>query len=208
MQSNPSPVILPSFRFNERTKELIGQAVSIPQQIASLQRQQSRVWHEIMASVRAEFDAGRITRDDLIDMMEEARDVYGGGYSVLWASYMPDKISALDLRTESDRRRKFLANRPNGPAPDVWVGTIPECWKAPMPLVGEAVVYMLFDADGEPLYAGSSGTFRTRLKTHLKEKPGIVSWAAVLCADREDAYQREDEILKLRLPRYNRKASR
>jgi len=208
MQHNPSAVVLPSFRFSERTKDLVGQALTIPGQIVSLQRQQARVWHEIMSSVRAEFDAGRLNRDDLLDMMEEMRDVYGSGYSTLWAQYMPDGTTALELRTETQRRRWFLANRPNGPAPDMWVGTIPECWTAPMPVVGEAVVYMLFDADGEPVYAGSSGTFRTRLKTHLRDKPGIVSWTAVLCDNREDAYQREDEILKLRLPKYNRKASR
>lgn len=208
MESNPNHVVLPSFRYSERMRHLAGMAVVLPEQIFSLQRQHAAVWHEMLAAVRARYNAGELRHDDLLSMIDEMRHTYGEGYAQLWSRHMPEGVRAHQIRSEAARRRKFLINRPNGPAPDVWVGTVPECWDEPMPLQGEAVVYMLFDADGEPVYAGSSATFRTRLKTHLREKAGIVSWAAVLCADREDAYQREDELLKLRLPKYNRKASR
>lgn len=78
----------------------------------------------------------------------------------------------------------------------------------PAPPVGVSVVYVLFDVWNEPAYVGSTQDFRVRLAVHRKEKPGLLTWTAFPCADREAAYVLENRLLKEYKPHLNKKASR
>lgn len=113
------------------------------------------------------------------------------------------------MRADSEAIRR---NASNDPASGGWVGefnwheyvVIP----GPHPPNWTPVVYVLYAADCTPIYCGSTEHFKQRLKAHAREGKEFVAWRAVRCADREQAYVLEDQLLKQSCPPLNRKASR
>lgn len=64
------------------------------------------------------------------------------------------------------------------------------------------VVYVLYK-DLEPIYAGSSGKFRTRLSAHHRGGKVFDSWQAFRSDSREAAYVLEDKFLQSFMPKLN-----
>lgn len=120
-----------------------------------------------------------------------------------WNAALP--ISSMAAAT---RARTAYRYEKNGPGGRSWVGTRPVGDDQHVPRAGIAVVYVLYGADNEPLYLGSTGEFRTRIRTHSSGPIPWVSYMATPCSDREAAYQLEDSYLKTRKPPMNRKAAR
>ena len=112
----------------------------------------------------------------------------------------------------SRRYQQDMVNRsqPNG-GPGVWFGNLPLPNHKPAPLPGQAGISYLFDADStpdDPAYIGSTDDLRRRLRSHVREKPGVLRWTARLYPDREAAYLMEEQLLRENLPRLNRKRGR
>lgn len=105
------------------------------------------------------------------------------------------------------KRMPHLVNTlPNGPE-GTWVGTWPMDG-GPRPAPGASVVYVLFDADNEPCYVGSTRTFHERMREHQRLGKRFVRWQAYPCRDREHAYELEVRLLGEHLPHLNRKVGR
>lgn len=114
------------------------------------------------------------------------------------------------MRAESDTTQRCA---PNDPASGGWVGGWD--WGTPggplldaYPRDWTPVVYVLYGANAEPIYCGSTEHFRQRLKAHHREGKEFVAYRAVRCADRERAFALEDRLLKQSCPPLNRRASR
>lgn len=210
-QREPSPE-LDAFARHPDLTALARQAAGVQRNLDQILAERERAWWNLLAAVREAAQAKALTEEQLLDMLLAMRDSYGTGHSKVWDRHMPPTLSSRHVRTIVASQRHYAEkverNQPNGPTEGNWVGTLPECWQGPMPLDGDPVIYMLFDADGEPVYLGSTGGFRTRLAAHVREKPGIHSWSAQLCESREQAYDIEDQLLKLRMHKYNRKQGR
>lgn len=93
------------------------------------------------------------------------------------------------------RDRRLARAVPNGPSGHSWVGTAPLGRLVPIPSYGMSVVYVLYDALGEPIYLGSTEYFQVRLETHLREGKPVASWMAYPCPNRAAAYELEDHLL-------------
>lgn len=115
------------------------------------------------------------------------------------------------------RMRAYAAiaerSRPNDAASGGWVGEWnwddpdgPLTDNYPRDLV--PVVYVLYAADCTPIYCGSTEHFKQRLKNHHRDGKSFVAWRAIPCADRQQAYDLEDQLLKQSCPPLNRKAGR
>lgn len=96
---------------------------------------------------------------------------------------------------------------PNGPA-GTWVGPWPIGAADRRPPPDSFVVYVLFDAANEPVYVGSTGDLRARLRVHAKNGIAFITWQAYAAADREAAYRLEEKVLRERLPPLNKRAGR
>lgn len=88
-----------------------------------------------------------------------------------------------------------------------WVGVPDDLCEQITPPLGQPVVYVLYGDDCEPVYVGSTSRFRHRIKDHRKSK-AFAHWKAWPCPTREDAYRREDAMLKGVLPPLNKRAGR
>jgi hypothetical protein len=113
------------------------------------------------------------------------------------------------MRADVEMSRR---NKPNDPASGGWVGEFDgenySKVSTPQPPDWTAVVYVLYAADAEPIYCGSTEHFRQRLKSHYREGKRFVAWRAVQCDNREQAYVLEDRLLKQSCPPLNRRAAR
>jgi predicted GIY-YIG superfamily endonuclease len=89
-----------------------------------------------------------------------------------------------------------------------WRGSSPLAEGDHMPARGRCVVYVLYDAAGQPCYVGSTQHLLVRLQSHRHNGKAFTSWTASACADREAAYQLEERLLSEYQPYLNRKRSR
>jgi hypothetical protein len=105
------------------------------------------------------------------------------------------------------RMQHLRSSFPNGPE-GTWVGDWPVLEGAQRPRPGISVVYVLFGADNEPCYVGSSRNFVNRMRDHHRDGKQFVRWQAYRCRDREHAYELEVRLLKERMPHLNRRAGR
>lgn len=150
---------------------------------------------QLFANLARDYKAGKITCADL-----KLHYVQAQTRSV---KYYSDRWLAAGLPSTHKLR---WAERMTPPAEGYWHGALPLQPKDSLPLVD--VVYLLFDEEGVVCYTGSSGSLRSRLKDHLKEKQGLTRWQAYPVPDRELAYKLEDRFLKLYKPYMNKRASR
>lgn len=202
-----------AFGVTAEIASLAMRAAEIADRMDELERERQHTWFHLLGAIRAQVDAKALGLEQLHAMTEAMGDIYGTSYTRLWDRHMPAGLEARRIRGDVASARYWAEqrerNKPNGPTPGTWVGNVGD-WTGPMPMNRIAVVYMLFDADDQPVYVGSTDLFRIRLATHLRDpdKPGIATWSAQQCTDREEAYRIEDQVLKLQMPKYNRKPGR
>jgi len=217
--SNKGPDGLPARLFDGDLASLVGlsDVAATAQHISLLNRkinqlQAARVdsWDQLLTRLGQMYTEGRLDDEDLYTLLYVVADGYGDGFTCTWNRSMPVQAKHV-IGRERSRAARVAAeerNAPNGPH-GTWAGDLPlPCDEAPVPLKGIAVVYVLYDANSEPVYHGSSDNLRSRLRRHEKEKPEAVRWVASRCEDREHAYQVEVANLVQHLPRLNKKASR
>lgn len=185
--------------------------VGVQRKIERLEQVKRDSWAQLLMAVKRAYDE-YLDEEDLCHFLEDMKLSYGPGFGTFWDQNMPRELSYSRVRHAAAKqrhwRKKYEANQPNGPAAGTWVGTFPIESDQPMPMWGEAVVYVLFDLNNDPCYVGSTETFTTRLRTHQREKLGLARWMAYRCADREDAYRLEDKLLKEHKPHMNKKRGR
>jgi len=153
---------------------------------------------QLLHRIGAAYDAGQISDAELIEIYERYKLLRLVGRTQRW-----NEAISVTWRHMPNLWRW----EPNGPA-GTWVGSYPIGEKDPTPPPGSFIVYVLFDATNEPIYVGSTGDFRVRLKQHHKKQKPFVYWQAYAVEDRESAYQLEERLLRERLPRMNKRARR
>lgn len=158
-------------------------------------------WTQLLTATARLYHTGALGTDDLARLSGEMRTSYGTGYTKLWETHVPVALGAL---------RYMATQLPNGPAGS-WQGTFPLTHNAVTPPRGTSVVYVIFNAQNEPVYVGSTHAFRERMRRHRKDKGASMhSWTAYPCRDRAHAYEMERDLLrqyKLRLNRQGAKAA-
>lgn len=140
------------------------------------------------------FEAGHIDMFDLSNAIEVLAVMRSGKRRERWADAglpSPEEI------------RSWVLSQPNCPDGSWWQDG-QYCGGGPRPADGQAVVYVLYDANNAPCYVGSSEHFDQRLMVHRGDK-NFASWRAWPCADRATAYRRESEMLRDVMPRLNRR---
>lgn len=187
--------------------------------LAVLQQRMDAAEEQVTHRLGLEYRAGRITRDDVIAVLAEVRPHLTTGWTNRWAEQIGFDVLAHARSLES------LARYSERNAQNIEGGWEGSCYVAdeavvtpggrthyvvsnPRPVKGHAVVYVLYDADLEPLYVGSTGEFPARMKAHLRAGKPARWWRAYLYPDREAAYVAEVEMLKAVMPKMNRRAGR
>ena len=166
---------------------------------AQLEAEQQLVW-----SIAREYNAGRLTLDELIDVYEDYRTTSGviPGFSKRWSATVP--VSAVEL-VAAKRKRETARAAPAEPDAG-WLGPFP-FGDEYVPNAGIFAVYVLFDSANRPCYVGSTGNVRHRLKCHHADGKAFTSWQARSCATRADAYTLERRWLAEYMPYLNKRAS-
>mgnify|MGYP001409889242 CR=1 FL=1 len=169
--------------------------------VARLNELRLRAEEQLLHRIAADYRAGRITAPQILEIRNRLRE-HGTllpGHRNRWNAAMPPELSAARLLHTA-------RNIPNGDG--YWHGEypLPEGTRAPSD--GINVVYVLYDARNVPCYVGSTGQFRTRIRTHHSQGKPFVRWLAYPCRDRAHAYQLEDQLLRECKPYLNRKAGR
>lgn len=141
--------------------------------------------------------AGILTDTDVVALYQEYRGLGDPGFSIRWDAH----VTLTAKRIEVSRRNGSVT--PNGPDGS-WHGEGRPFGSDPCPMVGTSVVYVLYDDSWTPVYVGSTGKFRDRIKSHVREKV-FTYWRAWPCRDRAHAYQREAEMLNEVMPHLNRR---
>jgi len=144
------------------------------------------------------YASGNLTAEALSEVYDRYSALRIPGRTLRWNEAVPI------LWIRMPRLPKW---QPNGPA-GTWIGPWPLGDDDALPMPGSCVVYILFDAFNEPIYVGSTGDFRIRLKAHAKQKKPFVRWQAYVTDDREAAYRLEVKLLKEHLPRLNKRVGR
>lgn len=178
-----------------------GHVVTVQEKINRLNVVKEESWIQLLTSASRLYRAGDIGADELLAMGLEMRDSFGLGFTRVWNAHAPIRYGKL--RSIVDRQKR---DAPNGPLGS-WAGTFP-LFDQPRPPYGVSVVYVLFDETNNPCYVGSTETFRSRMVEHRSQKPGLRSWAAYPCRDREHAYQLEVDLLHQHKPRMNKRRGR
>jgi predicted GIY-YIG superfamily endonuclease len=141
-----------------------------------------------------------LSKDDLADVYLAVRHSVTSQFSQRWNTRLPTSMTAAASRA-AHRGRRMARAVPNGPGGAYWTGTIPLRMPDPMPMLGTAVVYVLYDNLNQPCYLGSTSALQARLACHLREGRAFVHWMAIPCQNRKDAYDLEAKMLKeLKLP--------
>lgn len=190
---------------NEHTVELDDSVRATLQHIGMLHERQQK-----LLAMREEAEAQMLHRLGVAHRAGEVDDM------VLVEVFR--QLKALDIPGRSTRWDAHISIRwaamvdvgrwkPNGPA-GTWIGDYPLDPAAAGPRPGRAVVYVLYDADNEPCYVGSTAQLRQRMKQHAKDGKVFTRWHAYPCRNREHAYELEDRLLKEHMPHLNRRAGR
>jgi hypothetical protein len=158
---------------------------------------------QITHRAAVQYRTGDLTAEDLCDVYDALRDAAGEHQG--WTKPWKDE-GLPDIRTLRRQIRK-AKGQDGAPGPEgYWEGENPHSGTA-YPPRWCAVVYVLYDTGGQPVYLGSTHHFANRVRAHRQDKQ-FSRWRAWPCRDREDAYRREEEMLRGHLPPLNRKAAR
>lgn len=203
---------LKAFRRHAELEATAVHIITVQRTINRLVVAKNEAWGQLLAGFRRAYLANEMEPEELAEILDEMKASYGEGFSKLWNRNMPKEINHARLRSLVFQRKQDPSLRtrykPNGPTADTWTGCFPIAHNDPIPPRGTSVVYVLFDANNEPAYVGSTENFLARMKAHCLEKPGLANWIAYRCRDRNHAYQLEDRLLKQHMPRLNRKCGR
>lgn len=203
---------LEAFRKHPELLATASHIVNVQAKLDRLAEAKRDSWAQILAAAKRLYAQRRFGDQDLIDLLADMKESYGVGYTKFWDAHMPRDIRHARIHAEAQRitywRTSDSVNQPNGPAAGTWVGTFPLTVEQPTPRWGISVVYVLFDEMNQPAYVGSTEDFRVRVKTHQRDKPGLVRWMAYACDDREAAYRLEDRLLREHMPHMNKRRGR
>lgn len=166
-----------------------------------LTERQEMVSAQIIHRCAVAYRAGEIAAEAMQALYRELRDNNPPGWSKAWAA-----AGLPCIREVNAFIRRAALDAPNE-SDGSWSGGNPIV-RAPRPSAGTAVVYLLYDEAGDPVYLGSTASFVARLSAHRHAGKSFAFWRAWPCADREDAYRREEQMLRQALPRLNVKAGR
>lgn len=157
---------------------------------------EQQVTHRLLADYRA----GTVGGAEVYAAFEQLRRSTVAGFRKRWNAIAPDELHAGRIRWTA----VHYAPDPDGN----WRGEYPFGEDTRTPGNGASVVYVLFDAEGEPVYTGSTQRFRLRMSAHDRDGKRFVYWLACPCPDREAAYDLEARLLRERMPNLNRKVGR
>ena len=158
-----------------------------------LEEARDEAQQQFFYSVGVAYRTGEIGDRELIAIYKRVRAAKVPRSMTYWNA-------SIDMKWQKIGRLE--ENLPNGPEGS-WVGEWPSSQRAPPPIGGIPVVYVLYDATNEPIYVGSTGNFRQRMSQHVSHGKKFVYWQAHRCRDREHAYEVEVRLLGQRLPRLN-----
>lgn len=197
--------------------------VSVPEELAA-SIQHLELIGELIGSLRAKIKRLETARADTLRQIAEASKRVADGWSTAEKLALYEKLNRPGMFTawnaaglpHPGRMRADLAaevrHAPNDPVSGGWLGEFSQDGHGsvsdPRPPDWTSVVYVLYAADCEPIYCGSTEHFKQRLKTHHREGKRFVAWRAVRCPDRAQAYALEDRLLKQSCPPLNRRAGR
>lgn len=153
---------------------------------------------QFLHRVGVAYESGRLSLVELAQIHREYQRLDLPSKSTRWNSMVPVPWARMQ------RAYEWL---PNGPA-GTWAGRWPLDNASTSPFPGLSVVYVLFDGRNEPVYVGSSGNFRERLKRHMKDGKNFIFWQAYPASNREAAYELEVKLLREHLPKLNKKVGR
>lgn len=164
----------------------------------ALEERRIEAEEQMLHRVGAAYEAGQLSLPDLIEIYERYKQLNLAGRMTRWNAAIPIYWSVVPTLS------RHIPNAPGG----TWSGAWPFDPDDRLPPTKSFIVYVLFDATNEPIYVGSSGHFRNRLKAHARNGIIFVRWWACPAADREAAYQLEEKLLRERLPKLNKRAGR
>ena len=170
--------------------------------IQQLQGIQTQAVDQVTHRISVEIGGGDLDGPTILSYYERLREACSNtpGWYKKWR--FAGLGSPGRLKADAGLYQCWQPNFPDGS----WGQTSPYPGDA-YPAHGVSVVYVLYSASGDPVYVGSSSNFRLRLTEHRREKE-FAAWRAWPCRDREDAYRREEQMLRDVLPPLNRKAGR
>lgn len=174
---------------------------SLRAKIARLEEARKQTMEQIVcASKRLAYDE-RWDSEAMFRLYEELKTP---GFFTAWKSSGLPHPAKLRADVQAMER-----HRPNDPASGGWVGEwVNGAIQGNCPEHGRPVVYVLYGADAEPVYCGSSEQFAKRLDAHYRDGKRFVAWRAVPCQSREEAFKLEDQLLKQHCPPLNKRAGR
>jgi hypothetical protein len=180
--------------------------------IERLQRVRYDTLRQLCYGIRREWHAGELTDEQILGLRRAFIDEWRlPNVKKAWdSSGLPSAVElarkVADARYEKERIRRHTSNDVDSGG---WVGEwIDRKPSEPYPARGESVVYVLYGEDFDPVYCGSTESFRSRLKAHAYSGKEFVAWRAVPAPDREAAYQLEDRLLREHCPPLNKRAGR
>lgn len=162
--------------------------------VAARQAAEVQVFHVLGSAYRS----GEICFRELYRYFLEVRAIRLPGQGTRWSEQVGIDTNEMILRG------RWIPNGTEG----TWFGNWPIGRDDSAPKDGQCVVYVLFDADNEPCYVGSTAKLRQRMRRHERDNKAFSRWQAYPAGDRESAYRLEDRVLRERLPKLNVKASR
>lgn len=163
-----------------------------------LTRAQADAESVFLASVQRSWSAGELSMLALALLYGDYRSLADPGFSKRWDEAV--EVTAAELVAYKRR----IDTEPPEPEHG-WIGSYPLDGVF-TPRKGVCVVYVLFDANNDPCYVGSTNQLRIRLKAHARDGKRFSKWQARSCPDRDAAYALEREWLARYMPYLNRKA--
>jgi hypothetical protein len=171
---------------------------------AALAAAQIEAENQLLHRAGQMLDAGELDVDGLLSLSAALSPVALAGWTKRWDAAISLEAGLLpNLRKHLNYQRRNAPNQPDG----TWRGTWP-LNGSPVPVSGVPVVYVLHEADGQPCYTGSSDHLMGRLQAHARDGKPFTWWTASRCADREAAYQLEDQVLRESMPYLNKRRGR
>lgn len=160
-------------------------------------------WEQLLTAAARMHRRGDLTSAQLLAFQRDMRASYGPGLAAVWNRNISIPLNKLRHVVAHEERIAEERNRTH------WHGSWPVDGRDPVPSAGMPVVYVLLDGDGVPAYIGSTDFFRSRMKSHNRNHPGVFDrWVLYVCDDREAAYDLEVQLLRQKLPYLNKRAGR
>jgi hypothetical protein len=155
---------------------------------------------QFLAALRREYDAGNTTWPQLRDAYVTLSAGRLRGLDARWLDAMPVSPAVVIAK----------AQRETTGAGRVWKGHRPLLHGEQYPPAGQCVVYVLFDAEGHPIYVNNTNRCAQRLADHQAHHKQYSMWVAHGCVDRAEANEVEARFsrrYRLNLSRQRARAS-